>query len=260
MNHLTAILTVWRRDHLNEQIEALLQQTVPPAEIWIYHCGNYVKPRLSRYKKYSNIKYQNNSHDFGYFGRFSMSLHVNTPYVYILDDDVIPTLNWVENSLNLIEKYNAIISSAGRILTPEYLEFENFSAEQRLNNYIGDGDNSRYRNFCIEDTVVDFGCNSWVFKTEWVRHFWSIWPYTFKTGEDIHFSASCQVKAGLSTIVPFQDGQEICGNLTKFYGFDQNASWKRSGFFSDRQDIVKSWVHDQNWRLLNSKNIIKNNK
>jgi hypothetical protein len=33
---ITAILTVYKRDHLEEQLEALARQTVPPDHVWVY--------------------------------------------------------------------------------------------------------------------------------------------------------------------------------------------------------------------------------
>lgn len=35
-NEITAIVTVWKRTHLEEQLEALARQTTPPREIWVY--------------------------------------------------------------------------------------------------------------------------------------------------------------------------------------------------------------------------------
>src|SRR5882762_781524 len=111
---VTAILTIWKRNHLEEQINRLLAQVIPPEEIWVYQCHNHVKIK-NILKKFPNVKYQFNTNNLSYFGRFSLGLHVKTPYLYILDDDVIPSLNWIENCLKTCSDNNSIVGSSGRI-------------------------------------------------------------------------------------------------------------------------------------------------
>lgn len=218
MENVTVILTIWKRNHIEEQIDTLLAQTNPPAEIWIYHCCNYLRPRLKLSKQYSRIKYQLNTSDLGYFGRFTLGLHCKTPFLFIMDDDVIPTSNWIENCKNLCSEHNSIISSAGRIIPknnyfPELISNESYFHEF----YFGDGKNSIEKNFCLKNTFTDFGCNSWFLKTNWLNYFWSIRPYSFDTGEDIHLSATCSIGGGIKTLCPYQDGVESCGNLKKLW-------------------------------------------
>ncbi len=251
MKDVTVILTIWKRDHVEEQIEILLAQTNPPVEIWIYHCCDYLKPNFKLTKHYSKVKYQFNSSDLGYFGRFSLGLHCKTPFLLIMDDDIIPTSNWIENSIKVCSKNNSIISSAGRIIpkddyVPEIIKDENYL--QKF--FIGDGDNSINQNFCSKNTLIDFGCNSWFLKPDWLSYFWAIKPYSFETGEDIHLSATCSIGGGIKTLCPFQDGKENCGNLKKNYGFDQLASWKRPGFLDKRREILQYLIDTCGWKPL----------
>lgn len=251
MENVTAILTVWKRDHIEEQISALLTQTIPPSEIWIYHCCNYVKPKFKLIKQHSKIKYQFNTSDIGYFGRFSLGLQCKTPFLFIMDDDVIPTPNWIETCIQLCSEQNSIISSAGRIIPkgnyiPEIIRSKNYFRKF----YFGDGENSDEKNFCSKNTFIDFGCNSWFFKTNWLNYFWSIRPYSFETGEDIHLSATCSISGEIKTLCPFQDGKETCGNLKKQYGLDYLASWRKPGFLEKRREILYYLINDCGWKPL----------
>lgn len=251
---VTAILTVWKRNHLEEQIETLLNQTLPPQQIWVYQCHNYISTRNVQ-KKYPQIKFQRNTNNLSYFGRFSLALHANTPLVYILDDDVLPTNNWIEVCREICYRENAIVSSSGRKIpandyTPEIVK----SRQQYYNTFIGDYDNLFEKNYCIKDTHIDYGCNSWFFKTEWLHHFWSLRPYTYANGEDIHLSAACAIKGGIKTICPYQDANTTAGNIMKFYGWDGFASHIKDGFFSTRENILRYLIDDCGWRPINWQN------
>lgn len=244
---ITVILTVWRRSHVEEQINALLAQTLMPRNIWVYQCCNHISLK-GCLKKYPFIHHISSTVDLKYYGRFSLANHISTKYTFIIDDDVIPSPKWVQTCANLNNKYNAIISSSGRIIPPDSFSPELKTDDSYLAKYfIGDNDNSLPRNWCDQDTVVDFGCNSWFFKTSWIKYFWSIWPCTFDTGEDMHLSATCNILASIPTIIPQQTSAETSGNLKKMYGFDEHASWKHVDFIEKRRRILEFLIKEQKW-------------
>lgn len=135
INNVTVILTIWKRDHLEEQMKALLGQTIKPSEICIYHCLDYISITKEFFQKYPMVKYQKNSHDFGYFGRFSLGLHATNKYLYILDDDVIPSPRWLETCLNLCEQHNAIISSSGRVILKKDYYPERIDSKRKVKEW-----------------------------------------------------------------------------------------------------------------------------
>jgi len=264
-NGITVILTFWKRDNLEEQIKCMLQQTCPPDEIWIYHCCEFNKADFLLVKKYPSVKYQYNTNNLGYFGRFNLALLAKTPFIFILDDDVIPTSNWLEKCVELNTSHNAIVSSSGKIIpdndyTPEKVK----NKRNYLRNYfIGESDKVKVKksikksdenidlglNKCDCDTFVDFGCNSWFIRKEWLNLFWSIQPYTYETGEDIHLSASCYLKGNIKTICPRQN-QQLSGNTKRTYGIDQFASWKENDFINKREKIFRYWIDEKGWKPL----------
>lgn len=251
---ITAILTVWKRNNVEEQIQALLSQTIPPQHIWIYHCKFNVLPDMELCKKFPMVKYQVNTSDLGYFGRFSLALHADTPYVYILDDDVIPSAQWLESCIKNCVENNSIVSSTGRIIPKDDFmpELPKPKEEEYIGRYfIGDSREDYAENYCETATYVDFGCNSWFFKTEWLTHFWGTKPYTYITGEDVHLSTSCLLSGGIRTMVPFQDGKQVSGNMKKEYGYDDYASWKSKDFIKKRESVFRFWIENKLWSPIN---------
>lgn len=169
-----------------------------------------------------------------------------------MDDDVIPSSNWIDGCITAYSEKNAIISSSGRIIPPNDYISELVKGPGYLTNYfIGDSDGNSRTNICLKDTLVNFGCNSWFIKTEWLNYFWSVKPYTYNTGEDIHLSASCLLKGGIENYCLRQDSSDYCGNLKKYYGFDELASWKNKDFLSQRENIFKYWINECGWRPIN---------
>ncbi|MBS1662371.1 MAG: glycosyltransferase family 2 protein [Bacteroidetes bacterium] len=246
---INVILTVWKRQHLEEQVRALLEQRLPPEEIWVYHCCDHIEPDLEILDRYPRVRYQFNSGDLGYFGRFALGLSMRTPYVCIIDDDVVPSSSWLEGCRRLCEEYDAIISPSGRLIPPGNFRPEDIVDADYVGSYfIGDSGGYSY-NRCAADTIVDYGCNSWFLRTEWLSEFWSVRPYSFETGEDIHLSASCARK-GIRTLCPRQDEEMGSGNLKKLYGFDALASWKQRGFLEKREEILRYWIDRMGWTPL----------
>jgi hypothetical protein len=249
MNEVTAILTVWKRDHLEEQITALLGQSIPPKSIIAYQCCDHLDIS-GVLKKFPSVYHIKSTLDLGYFGRFSIALHSSTEYTYILDDDVIPGNLWIEKCIQASVAYNAIISSSGRIL-PNGVTTDKPLDPSFVNRFfVGDGTPGSM-NVCTCDAFVDFGCNSWFVRSRWVRTFWAIDPFTLKCGEDIHLSAVCSILKGINTIVLRQDDEAGSGNRKRNYGFDDQASWRKNGFFDMRSRIIAYLIDEIGWCPLN---------
>ena len=161
MDTITAILTVWKRNHLEEQILSLLKQTVPPNVIWIQQSQHHVDVE-SVIRKYRNqVRYTCWEDNPGVFGRFESVKDVETTYVYVLDDDIIPAPGFLKKALETSCRRHAIVSPHGRILD----KWNNRTAQ-----FVGDGYEFQH-SFCTVDKVVDFGNNSWFFRKEWIDFF-----------------------------------------------------------------------------------------
>ncbi|MGJ1323429.1 hypothetical protein ACR780_12105 [Sphingobacterium faecium] len=85
---VTVILNIWKRNYVEEQIDALLNQTHKPEKIWIIHYENYVETNYLKSKDPS-IEILHSSINLKYFGRFSFAQYVDimvilTPLLDIL--------------------------------------------------------------------------------------------------------------------------------------------------------------------------------
>lgn len=247
---LTVILTIWRRNNLEEQIEALLNQEILPTHIWIYQYESYVNVN-DCLKKYPFVDIFNSTVNLKYFGRHSLAIHVKTKYTWILDDDIIPSSTWIKTCLRICDTNNAVVCRSGRIIPPNDFYPGVIKDQHYLKKYfIGEDKSEKGFSICTKNTIVDYGCSSFFFKTEWERHFWSIWPSTLQNGEDMHLSATCKIREGIPTIVPKQTSTENSGNLKPAYSFDEYASWKKPGFNEERADVVRYLIKEKGWKPL----------
>jgi len=110
---VTVILTVWKRNHLEEQLSALFGQTTPPVQVRIQQSGHYVDVSevIEAYRE--RVRYVCWEDNPGVFGRFESVVEVETPFVYIVDDDIIPGKRFIERALGACKRLNAIISPHG---------------------------------------------------------------------------------------------------------------------------------------------------
>lgn len=250
---ITIIITVWRRDYLDQQLASLTGQSVRPERIWILQNERHIdiQPVVDKYAAvFPCISVIHSQVNLKFFGRFSLCTHVETEYVLVIDDDVIPSRNWLQTCLDKSRQYNAVISCTGRIIKHRSFRPEEWKDNEREIYFIGDNQSNEENNFLAEDTPVDYGCNSYFFRTEWIKHFWSIWPATFLSGEDMHLSASLMLAGAIPTVVPQQLGSESSGNLKKFYSQDHHSSWRQSNFIDVRQSVLEFLIKEKKWLPL----------
>lgn len=251
MTDVTVILNVWKRNYLEEQLESLLEQTVRPSLIWIIQYEGHfdVKNIIQKFRGAIAIEHFDCSPNLKYFGRFAIANFVRTRYVWVVDDDIIPGKKWIEYSIQLIEEFNCLVSCAGRIIPQE-----NFRPEENFNldNFIGDC-SGEPRYYSSKHVLVDFGIQSYFFRTDWLKYFWELYPVSFETGEDMHLGA-CLKLNGIASIVPMQINEEFCGNLIKGYGRDEHASWKKPGFIDTREECLKYLINQKGWVPINWSN------
>lgn len=241
---VTVILTVWKRDNIKEQLQSIVNQTEKPFQIWIIQFENHVNTEWIG-KKHPYITLIRSNQNFKYFCRFALAQFVQSEFVWILDDDMIPGVHWLTNSFTKCKDENAIIAGAGRLIPKG-----DFLPERMINvphYFVGDVTPFMTYNFCKVDTHVDFGCNGWLFKSAWLEAFWQIPPFTLEIAEDIHLSASCKIQLDVPTIVPKQVDPITSANLKIIYGRDEFASWTKPGFLESREKVIRYLVDQYKW-------------
>jgi glycosyltransferase involved in cell wall biosynthesis len=220
--NLVAVLTAYKRNYFELQIESLISQTVPPDVIVIFQNESHTDLTQIKQKYGEKIKIIKSELNTKFWGRFAISQIFNSEFVLILDDDIIPGNKWVENCFRLALEKNCVVCANGR----------------SFNNDNGFGDSG----VVDTDTRAAFGGHSWFFKKEWLAHFWNFSPVTYDTGEDITFCAAVKILGGIETWVPKQSLHDGTSAHMRNFSGDDNASWRSSNWGNKRLEICQHFI------------------
>lgn len=251
---ITVILNGYKRGYnLNEQLNAIKNQTVKPNEIllWYNHPGD---DNLVNYDIINDIPTALNNINYGVWARFAFALNAKSEYVCIFDDDTIPGKKWLENCLNTIEE-NADIGLLGTVgllytMPPE----PSSKYDSYFHHYLRFGWPHPNKN----TVQVDLVGHCWFFKKIHLSKFWSEFPdmQYFKTcGEDMHFSYTLQ-KKGFKTCVPPHpsDDMEMWGSIKGSELGGKDSLWTQGP--TNQRSLVDEYfklLRSKNWRLINDR-------
>jgi hypothetical protein len=255
---VTVILNGYKRgNQLNEQLEALHNQTIQPNEILLWY-NNPGDDSLINYDVMSSIPTALCNYNFGVWARFAFAFNAQSKYVCIFDDDTIPGKKWLENCLDTMKKNEGLLGTVGLLyLNPLPPEQSSYYEHYLRFGWVPNGNN--------EETVqVDLVGHSWFFKKEWLSHMWREIPDPkYNTcGEDMHFSYMLQKYANIPTYVPPHpiNDKELWGSLKGAeYGGDQNSMWETNQLSKDGipfKNLMNEYFHIQRkkgWKLVNEK-------
>ena len=224
MDKINVILTVWRRDNLEEQLHAIQKQTARINEVYVYQNESHVG--IDHLKARYDFKHiQAKNMNFKFHGRFTLPLLFNTKYTAIFDDDTIPNKGWLDHCKKLCDEKNCIVG-----------------ANCRNKNGFGCGlCDGKFNNEPIKCDIVG---HCWFFKTEWIHHMWREKAPTFDNGEDIHFCAACKIHGGIDSYLPtqIQEQPENWGDTKTSLGADHHATWRKSTHDSTRDRLYRDWI------------------
>jgi hypothetical protein len=241
---ISIVLNVYKRPYtLEKQIEAIKNQSIPikseNIHVW------YNKSDVAQYfPADKEIKTYACNWNTKFWGRYTIPLLVNTPYIALFDDDTIPHKDWLKNCLDTIEKpeTNGILGCSGVILKEKsYIPFDKV------------GWNGRHL-----DKVerVDLVGHASFFRQEWLKYLWYEKPYSWDNGEDIMFSFLAQKYGNINTFVPPhpENNKNLWGSDFKLgneIGNDANASWKKGNHYDLRGEICKHCINN-GWKTVNN--------
>lgn len=222
MSDISVILTVWKRDNLEKQLEAIKNQTENVVDVYVYQNESWID--VSKLKSKYNFTHIHSDKNFKFHGRFTIPLLLDTKYTAIFDDDTIPANNWLTHCKKLCDSRNCIVGANYR-------------------NYNGNGGglcDGKYNNEPIKGDIVG---HCWFFKTEWIHYMWREKAYTFENGEDLHFCASCKIHGDIDSYLPTQTINERnnWGDTTPVLGSDEHSTWKTPTHNSIRKELYEYW-------------------
>lgn len=215
---ISVILTAWRRpQYLEEQVERILNQTIPPNDIVLWY--NSPPKRLGFFERKQMVSFKNDKYvkkivcdyNFGIVPRFSLATCMESDYVCIFDDDTMPGDRWFENCLNYVDSKKVVCGTIGL----RYLSKTELKTEKPRMGWEGMNEDIEY---------VDLVGHSWFFRREWAKYFWDEEPISHRFGEDIHFCAMLQ-RHGIRAACPPHppDDKSLWGSVKPDFGVDKVA-------------------------------------
>ncbi|KAJ3252186.1 hypothetical protein HK103_001797 [Boothiomyces macroporosus] len=266
-NGIIAIISTYKRPKtIIRIVEACLNQSVPPKEVWI---TVFSSPYEGEYRKIIDEYKSKNLTDvpihlitggpqFTYFARFQVALLAPTKYVALLDDDVIPEgIHAFRNMLHTFNlqsnEYYGMYGCKGHVINTEQLEKEQ---SEYYYNYFTHEPNT------IE--MADVVGGLWFMKREWVKYMFIEDPITIATAEDFQITAMLLKYANIPTFIfpvdkedktsylhsaDFEDiseGEKTTGNGGKMYNgkeWDPHHLRNTVAWFLLNRGMTRPWAH-----------------
>ena len=229
---LLVILTQYKRNNLEKQLNSILNQTFPPDYLVVFQNENHVD--ISDLKDKYGFIHIKSDYNTKYFGRFAACFTFPVDYCIVMDDDIIPGKNCVKNYLDQCLNLNAIIGGNGRI---------GFANKSRLYQPPDVGK----RNKTI---LMDFVGHLWCFKKEWLHYMFGIKPYTYDTGEDMHLCYSAKILGNISSFVGKQDNNDDECDISKNkLADDEYSSYKTTPNIL-RINVEKYFIQKYDLKLI----------
>lgn len=229
MKQVTTVLSVVKRlEYFKSQIDAIESQTID-SDIFV------IWRNASEYSfSYPSIIYKNESQHFNsLYGRFYNSLHIKTPYTFIVDDDILPGEKYIERCINFSKEHNdkVVIATYG-------VNFKSNTSEYTPKERIGP------EVFLKEPKKVDMGGQGWFMKTELLQHFLYESIFNEGSGEDLHYSY-CLFKNKVPIYIIDKDvnDSKTWQDLTLGKrGEDDQAQWKQTQHLDIRNKVLKHYT------------------
>ncbi len=217
---ISVILTAWNRPkYLEEQVQAILAQSVSPVEIVLWY--NQPSKKMGLIKQRHQLDFKAAKHvktilcdgNFGIFPRFAIAPCLSGEYICIFDDDTLPGPRWFENCLRYVDAEKCLVGTIGL----RYVTIDNGKVETEKPRMGWEGQNERLE-------FVDLVGHCWFFRKEWMKYFWIETPFSMTFGEDIHFCAML-ARHGIRSACPPHpaNNKDLWGSLKPERGIDRVA-------------------------------------
>jgi O-antigen biosynthesis protein len=227
---VTVILTGYKRPELLEdQVEAIRSQTIPPRELWVWanEPGPEMRSAIERAAFDRVIGCSKNAY---VHARFALALLVTSDFVALFDDDTLPGRRWLENCLQTFDRTPGILGSAGVRLWSE--GYQNRSVHG-------------WHDPQHETVEVDLVGHAWFLKAEWVRYLFAAPAVTGANGEDIELCGRAWRLGGIRTFCPPHPPEDRSrwGSLRgEVLGNDPVALSRRPSHLEERSRIVRAEI------------------
>ena len=249
MDNITAILTCYRRpQNLEFQVAALLSQSCPPSEIWVWKNAHEDNEAFDATKIEGISVVVDSSRNFKYHSRFALGLLTDSKYVAFFDDDTIPGAGWFENCLETMDTHEGILGGAGVILKSRTYDKPGYNCPHNRMGWPTKNDQ-------VEE--VDLVGHAWCMKREHLNYLWREIPYTLENCEDMQLSYMAQKYGNLKTYCPPHPKAEgrLWSSISPLeLGDDKVASSNARGadyaYFCELRNKFVSHAIDDGWKTV----------
>ena len=230
MKEYIVVLSLWKRGHwLEEQLNIFRNQSCPPKEIWLCYGINNENRNFQGSEllnKFDKIKTMEDGGSV--FSRFEMASESDDDLFLIIDDDMFPTQNYMENVMQFyIDNEDCIIASSGRIFKNAGLYFPNTT--------LGSINYSNHNQ-------VHIGTNGWFISKQSIKEMLLVHDRrNYNNGEDIAISFVNLKKRKVKTYVIGQDENMNSDKYKHQRGAGDEAlshSSKHHDFYKQRNEIL----------------------
>jgi hypothetical protein len=229
---LVIILTQYKRNNLEQQLTQIYNQTLKPDYIVVFQNENHVD--ITPLKEKYNFIHIKSDYNTKYFGRFAACFTFPVDICMILDDDIIPGNNCLKNYMEQCIELNAIIGGNGRI---------GINNKNSLTRSPDTGIRNNYK-------LMDFVGHLWCFKKEWLYYMFSIQPFTYDTGEDMHLCFSSKILGNIKSYVGKQNKiEDSCDITNNKLASDEHSSFKITKN-NVRSNVEKYFIEKYNLQLI----------
>lgn len=221
------ILTVYKRNNLEEQIEKILgQQGIIIKNIFVFQNESHVDvtDTIKKYQHYDVKHIHNTNVNTKFHGRFTVPLWCPTQYWAIFDDDTMPNPQWLLYAAEKSLEYNgAIIGANGRWADKS--------------GGVGDGGTVQ------SDTFVDTVGHCWVFPQERIYTMFRDPSFTLDNAEDIHFCCAAMLYDDVRCVVPRLTPYDTSTwpDTNNSLGHDEHATYKNPEHKNLREGCYEYW-------------------
>ena len=180
------------------QLIQVKKQTIQPDYLVVFQNENHIN--INNLKEKYNFIHIKSDYNTKFFGRFSICLNFPVDICMILDDDIIPGINCFKSYMNQCINLNSIIGGNGRIgKTNKNIKKLKLLPDTGIRN---------------TNNLVDFVGHLWCFRKAWLYYMFSIEPYTYDTGEDMHLCFTSKLLGNISSYIAEQKNYDDMSDIT----------------------------------------------
>jgi len=228
------ILTQYKRNNLETQLEYISKQTLKPDYLVVFQNENHVN--IDHLKDKYDFIHVKSDYNTKFFGRFAYCFTFPVDLCIVMDDDIIPGINCFKNYTDECLKLDSIIGGNGR-----HCFCNSYKNTLKKPPDVG------IRN---ESILIDFVGHLWCFKKEWLHYMFSIKPYTYDTGEDMHLCFSSKVLGNIDSYCCKQiNNNDLCDISLNRLADDVHSSYKTTPS-ELRRNVEKYFVENYNLKLI----------